>query len=496
MSTGLRYENAASIQSFVFPPAGPILCSAPGQIGVFKTVDGGAHWTPSNTGLDDTYVYDLIADPADPNHVLYALAGGPASLKPGIYKSTNGGGSWVLANGNLVSSFIKSGNLFPVAMTFAPGSPRMQFLLVNPDFNAELGGLFKSTNNGATYSQLVRFDFDVSSFAVDPTNPNRIFIASQDGVYRSSDGGTHWTEAGLNGDGLTGIAVKAGANAVVASARGGSDGFITDFAPALQATDAPALQATDAAVSAAANSGTPVTRIFAGTGRDEVRARERMTGGGAVFVDSFRSAGTTTSEDFPHVNANVVPPTVPPAEVMDEIKDEPDQDTFVIGEDKSPSASTPKAHLVISKNCTPNPARPGGDIACVIVVQNTGPDTATKVDITDSCDLNDPAKGQKTIDTPPHVDVTPIDIAPKNIRFDLPDLAKGRFVTVKITYKAVAKNFKNIVAASTATVDPGPATDYRKEVKVPVNNNPGPAKIDNVNPDKGKPGAQTTIKGA
>jgi hypothetical protein len=118
------------------------------------------------------------------------------------------------------------------------------------------------------------------------------------------------------------------------------------------------------------------------------------------------------------------------------------------------------------------------------------------VDITDSCDLNDPAKGQKTIDTPPHVDVTPIDIAPKNIRFDLPDLAKGRFVTVKITYKAVAKNFKNIVAASTATLDPGPATDYRKEVKVPVNNNPVPAKIDDVNPDKGKPGAQTTIKGA
>jgi hypothetical protein len=149
---------------------------------------------------------------------------------------------------------------------------------------------------------------------------------------------------------------------------------------------------------------------------------------------------------------------------------------------------------VVTKTCTPDPAKPGADITCTIILTNKGPDTATKVDFTENCSLNDPAKAQKTIDKPNDVDATPL-LSPKDIRFDLPDLAKDQSRTVKITYKSVTKELNNRVIAYSATFDPGPVADNTKKVKVPVNNNAGP-KVDAVNPNKGKPGATTTIEGS
>ncbi len=52
--------------------------------GVFKSTDGGETWLPVNLGLDGVRVTGLAIDPVDPN-VLYA------GTSESVYKTTTGG---------------------------------------------------------------------------------------------------------------------------------------------------------------------------------------------------------------------------------------------------------------------------------------------------------------------------------------------------------------------------------------------------------------------
>src|SRR5262249_4288819 len=72
----------------------------PGNTGIWKSTDGGTSWVNTTSTISTTAAYgDLDMDPSDPN-VLYASVGQPGgSTANGIYKSTNAGASWVLLGG-------------------------------------------------------------------------------------------------------------------------------------------------------------------------------------------------------------------------------------------------------------------------------------------------------------------------------------------------------------------------------------------------------------
>jgi hypothetical protein len=56
-------------------------------------------------------------------------------------------------------------------------------------------GLLLSPDGGATWRTL--WGRSVRSVAFDPLNARRIFLATDEGILRSVDGGTHFTEANL-----------------------------------------------------------------------------------------------------------------------------------------------------------------------------------------------------------------------------------------------------------------------------------------------------------
>ena len=68
--------------------------------GVFKSVDGGASWLPATNGLDNLYIQSLAVDPLVPS-VLYA-----GTYKDGMYKSLDGGQSWFAINTNIQAEAI------------------------------------------------------------------------------------------------------------------------------------------------------------------------------------------------------------------------------------------------------------------------------------------------------------------------------------------------------------------------------------------------------
>jgi len=74
------------------------------------------------------------------------------------------------------------------------------------------GGLFRTNDGGITWKALLQHETvaSIGSIAVDPGNPDVIWVGTGEskvrndvsfgnGVYRSTDGGTHWTHLGLDG---------------------------------------------------------------------------------------------------------------------------------------------------------------------------------------------------------------------------------------------------------------------------------------------------------
>ncbi len=69
---------------------------ARGSSGVFKSTNGGGSWTAINSGLTNPYVLALAFDPSATT-TIYAGTNG------GVFKSTNGGESWTAINTGLTN---------------------------------------------------------------------------------------------------------------------------------------------------------------------------------------------------------------------------------------------------------------------------------------------------------------------------------------------------------------------------------------------------------
>jgi photosystem II stability/assembly factor-like uncharacterized protein len=86
-SWSLATLTGVTVRSIKVDPQNPsTVYVATYQGGIFKSVDGGSNWTPVNEGLTSLGVLSLSIDPAHPS-TLYAGS-------YGLFKSTNGGGSW------------------------------------------------------------------------------------------------------------------------------------------------------------------------------------------------------------------------------------------------------------------------------------------------------------------------------------------------------------------------------------------------------------------
>jgi hypothetical protein len=82
----------------LYAAANPTSGTGPGR--VYKTINGGANWTLSSTGISGQDVRALIIDPTDPTKI-YAATGGNGSGPGGVYFSADSGVSWNSTSVNL-----------------------------------------------------------------------------------------------------------------------------------------------------------------------------------------------------------------------------------------------------------------------------------------------------------------------------------------------------------------------------------------------------------
>jgi hypothetical protein len=125
--------------------------------GLFKSTDGGATWMQMNdlTLTPDMNVLDLAIDPVDPE-IVYA-----ATNVYGIFKTTDGGQNWAPKN----SGITHNGLVFPEptwgvnALAIDPSMPNIVYAGVSNANEIDIGagagdhpGFFKSTDGGESWS--------------------------------------------------------------------------------------------------------------------------------------------------------------------------------------------------------------------------------------------------------------------------------------------------------------------------------------------------------
>ncbi|HEY7789193.1 MAG TPA: hypothetical protein VIC33_01655, partial [Vicinamibacterales bacterium] len=168
--------------------------------GIFKSTDGGQTWKKILYVDPKTGAIDLVMDPSHPN-VLYAAmwqafrqhwtfsSGGPGS---GIYKSTDGGAHWT----NIThSAGLPTGIFGRVGLALAPSDPSVMYAIVQAEYQGQAGGLFRSSDAGQSWTlvnnsmDLTQRAFYYSRVYVDPRDPNTIYLPQVAALWVSHDAG-------------------------------------------------------------------------------------------------------------------------------------------------------------------------------------------------------------------------------------------------------------------------------------------------------------------
>jgi photosystem II stability/assembly factor-like uncharacterized protein len=207
------HESTASIGSIAVAPSDPnVLYVGSGEgclrgnisygDGVYRSNDGGKTW--KNVGLRDTrHIPKVLVDPRNPEVVLVAAIGhafAPSSER-GVFRSTDGGKTWT-------KTLYVDDRTGATDLAFAPSNANIVFAgmyqVQRQPWTFTSGGpgsgLYRSTDGGATWKRLEGHGLPEGilgriGVSVSGADPNRVYAmieAEKGGLYRSDDGGDSW----------------------------------------------------------------------------------------------------------------------------------------------------------------------------------------------------------------------------------------------------------------------------------------------------------------
>ena len=214
-------DGPASIGAIAIAPSDPhTIYVGTGQIssrydvaagaGMFRSDDGGSSWQPA--GLTDTrHIAAIHVDPRDARTVLVAALGhvfGP-NAERGVFRSEDGGATWQ-------HTLVVSERTGAVDLAADPEDPELVFAAVwqmrhrpwlnyfTPDVGPE-SGIYKSSDGGRHWSPLTGHGLPAGPLgriglaAAHRSQGTRVYAvidAEKDGgLYRSDDGGANWQRA-------------------------------------------------------------------------------------------------------------------------------------------------------------------------------------------------------------------------------------------------------------------------------------------------------------
>ncbi len=155
--------------------------------GIWKTEDGGENWRNQDQTLTNFGASSIAFDPNDPS-IMYAGTGdadASDSYGVGVWKSTDGGDTWVASNSGM-------GDVTVGVVRIRPDSTN---ILIAGTRN----GLYRSTDAGDTWTFVGVNTRDYRDIELHPTNPMIMYASDYNyfggsTIYKSDDGGRNWTK--------------------------------------------------------------------------------------------------------------------------------------------------------------------------------------------------------------------------------------------------------------------------------------------------------------
>jgi photosystem II stability/assembly factor-like uncharacterized protein len=150
---------------------------------IYKSSDGGQLWRPANIGMKEhvSVVNAFAIHPRNAQEIY-------AATTVGVFRSTDGGGSWVETVHGMES-------VYTVAIAFDPQTPDILYAGTS-------GGMYKSYDRGSRWEiinqGLIKGDvgtamaLGVNAISVDPDEPNHVVIATGKGIFVTRNGGSSW----------------------------------------------------------------------------------------------------------------------------------------------------------------------------------------------------------------------------------------------------------------------------------------------------------------
>ena len=224
--------NPNDFMNFAYDANNKALYAGGHDVGVVKSTDGGTTWTKTDAGITGTDIHALAINSLDINR-LYAFSvdngvfgtkdgakswyriddgptnpsvrafgymATPSSMDRGMKtdKTTNIGYLWAGTSGGLYSSFAcfcgwtKTSGISDNATIYTlAGDPVNRSTM----FAGTKDGIYKTTDEGKTFTQINSEIKNVAAIAFDESIPKVIYTATSDGtLYKSEDAGTNWSK--------------------------------------------------------------------------------------------------------------------------------------------------------------------------------------------------------------------------------------------------------------------------------------------------------------
>ena len=175
--------------------------------GVYKTTDGGKTWARILFVDDTTGFVDLAMDPADPN-TLYAaswhrLRWGGSHMQgvgkgSGIYKTTDAGKTWKRLTDSTLKNGLPAERMGRIGLAISAQDPKLVYAMIEVDrgvtepAQGPFGGVFRSSDGGAHWTQVNDLQAEphyyYDAIFVDPADSQHVFVTAAP-LLESKDGG-------------------------------------------------------------------------------------------------------------------------------------------------------------------------------------------------------------------------------------------------------------------------------------------------------------------
>lgn len=176
----------------------------PNQSNAIESVSG--NWTivgPTNTDFGIGRVDRLAFHPSDPNIVYAGAAGG------GLWRTSDAGANWTNLTADIpclgISGIvIDPNNTNTIYILTGDGDSDISGLVEDFGYMRFSIGVLRSTDGGAHWTKLADFPGVTNSLigyrlTIHPTNSNILFACTNEGLFRTADGGNSWTAVETTG---------------------------------------------------------------------------------------------------------------------------------------------------------------------------------------------------------------------------------------------------------------------------------------------------------